>query len=286
MKDIDLNRLSVRDDPSAVTGQSHIDGGGRGTAIVSVVVMGLWALCLIAGLEGQLGKLVGISVMAWLAMVLGVCAARSVPRVARWAAWADGMAAGAMVASACVFLLPMAMGAAPDRGALGVAGGVLIGSLLHVWARNRRLDGHAADASLTAIILHAVGAGVVIGLIYARMPSLGLLLGVAIVSHKLPAGYALARRRAQGGLAWHPVLWPACAVGLVCIPVGLWVAPGSAADNAALFGFATGVFMYVGLDFSRPQEAGQPLIPPLDFMLALVAGAALVIVLKYGVPVV
>lgn len=188
-----------------------------------------------------------------------------------------------MVASACVFLLPMATGVAPDSGTLDVAGGLLIGSLLHVWARRRRLDGHAADASLTAITLHAVGAGIVIGLIYARMPGLGLLLGVAIVRHKLPAGYALARRRAQEGLGWHPVLWPASAVGLMSIPVGLWVSPGSSADNALLFGFATGVFMYVGLDFARPPEVRRPLIPLSGFMLALVAGAGLVVALKYGV---
>lgn len=283
MKDIDLNRLRIHDDSSVGPGCARINSHSRGVATVSVVIMGLWAICLIAGLAGRSDKLVAIGVMAWLAMVVGVLIATRLPRAARWVAWADGIAAGAMVASACVFLLPMAMRAAPDRGALGVAGGLLVGNLLHLWARHRRLDGHAADASLIAITLHAVGAGFVIGLIYVRMPSLGLVLGVAIVAHKLPAGYVLARWRTQEGLARHPVLWPACAVALVSIPVGLWVSPGAPADNALLFGLATGVFMSVGLDFFRPQEVEQPTTAWPGFMLALIAGAGLVIVLKYGV---
>ncbi len=35
-----------------------------------------------------------------------------------------------------------------------------------------------------AIAAHALSAGLVIGLVYASMPDLGILLGLAIVSHK------------------------------------------------------------------------------------------------------
>lgn len=279
MKDIDITRLQTG---QAAPRRPQAGNGYRRDGIwLSLGLVGVWALCLVAGIEGERDKLVGISLMAWLAMVLGIGVAVVLPRAARWVAWADGLVAGAMVASACLFLLPMAMHAAPDRGAIGITAGLLVGSLLHVWARQRHLDGHAADASLTAITLHAVGAGIVIGLIYARMPSLGWLLGVAIVSHKLPAGYALARRRIEAAQSLYPVLWPACAVGLLCVPIGLWVPAAAPADNAVLAGFATGLFMYVGLDFSRPAEGDVSTISWPAFIAALAVGAVLVAGLKY-----
>jgi ZIP family zinc transporter len=217
-----------------------------GVAAVLVLV-GLTGLALASGLWK-------VTVIAWVAF-LGM--AGFAPFGARAAGtndayrlvWGYGLAAGAMITSAAVFLLPQAIGLDPRVGGFGVAAGLLVGYGAHtVGHRLSHLD-TPFDDTAAQLSAHALSAGLIIGLIYGTMPELGLLLGLAIVSHKGPAGYAAARRLRLSGKPVTVLLLPAAGVGLTAIPAALVNPPAIPAVQGAIFGFAAGVFLHVAMDF-------------------------------------
>jgi ZIP family zinc transporter len=162
-----------------------------------------------------------------------------------------------MVTSAAVFLLPQALGLDPRIGGFGVAAGLLTGYGAHtIGHRLTHLD-TPFDDTAAQISAHALSAGLIIGLVYAAMPGLGLLLGLAIVSHKGPAGYAAARRLRRAGKPVSVLLLPAAGVGLTALPAAFLNPPSTPVVNAAIFGFAAGVFLHVAMDFLPRCEAGS-----------------------------
>jgi ZIP family zinc transporter len=83
------------------------------------------------------------------------------------------------------------------------------------------------------------------------------LLGLGIVSHKGPAGYAAARRLVRRGRSPTLLLLPAAGVGVTAIPTALLPVGGIAWLNAVVFGFAAGIFLHVAMDFLPHCEAGS-----------------------------
>lgn len=218
----------------------------------------VWLLMLGIGIAARRDKLVVIGVMALAAMLAGWFGAeRAVPAGLRTMALSDGLAAGAMLASACVFLLPSALAGDPRGGGLGVTAGLLLGIALDRFMGARHPKRAGGDSVLFAITLHAAAAGAAMGLAYSAVPSLSVLLGIVIIAHKLPAGYVLARARQALGQSRLPILVPSCAVGLVAIPVALLSGHAGGVGNTLLAGLATGIFLHVGLDFSRQPTAAQ-----------------------------
>jgi ZIP family zinc transporter len=153
-----------------------------------------------------------------------------------------------MITSTTLFLVPNAISHHAALGGLGIAIGIVGGFSIHTMHAG---SGHAAGAAPVAweLTLHALGAGLVIGAVYAAMPALGPMLGLAIVSHKAPAGYAAARRLRRHGQSVSTLLLPAAAVGLAALPVGLVDPPSMDGLHALVFGGATGIFLHVAIDF-------------------------------------
>lgn len=88
--------------------------------------------------------------------------------------WGYGLASGAMVASAAVFLVPPAIGHHAAGGGLGLAAGFVVGFMLHAGGlRPTRRPHLPAVPVVTELTVHALAAGGVIGLVYATMPALG-----------------------------------------------------------------------------------------------------------------
>ena len=229
----------------------------------SLSLSGLAGTLLLVGLTA-VGLRVGVTkvlVVSWVAFAamagFAVPGARAAgAQNARRLVWGYGLAAGAMVTSAAVFLLPQALGLSGPVGGFGVAAGILAGYAAHTVGHRLSHLGAAFDSTALRITAHALAAGLVIGVIYAALPELGLLLGVAIVSHKGPAGYAAARRLRAAGDPVSTLLLPAAGVGLTAIPVAVLdpVFPGAA--RAVVFGFAAGVFLHVAMDFLPECETG------------------------------
>lgn len=229
----------------------------QGTSAVGIagtaLLVGLSGVAAVAGV----GKVLLVSWVAFAAMALGAAAgsaaATSDPRRL---VWGYGLASGAMVTSSAVFLLPQAIGLAPRVGGFGVAAGLLVGYGAHVVGHRLGHVDVGLDLTAAQITAHALSAGLIIGLVYTSMPALSLLLGLAIVSHKGPAGYAAAHRLRESGKPVSALLLPAAAVGITALPVALLSVPNVTLLNAAIFGFAAGVFLHVAMDFLPSCEVG------------------------------
>ncbi|PSQ67360.1 MAG: ZIP family metal transporter [Halobacteriales archaeon SW_9_67_24] len=224
-------------------------------------VAGTGALVVLSviGTTAGLWKVLVVGWVAFVAMaggaVVGTRSATADTHAERLV-WGYGLASGAMVTSAAVFLVPQAIGYDPRVGGFGIAAGLLAGYAGHTVGHrfvHYDLPIETTTARLTA---HSLTAGVVIGTVYTLLPDLGLLLGLGIVSHKGPAGYAAARRLRRRDMPVGVVVLPAAGVGIAAILAGLLEPQSSLAVSAAVFGFAAGLFLHVAMDFLPECEVG------------------------------
>ncbi|WP_380678191.1 ZIP family metal transporter [Salinigranum sp. GCM10025319] len=238
--------------------------GRRGLiSFSSVSRLGLGALAVFVVLSGYavsagLWKLLGISWVAFAAMAgAAVVGSRTQDENPTALVWGYGLASGAMITSAAVFLLPSAIGHHAQFGGFGVALGVLVGFGSHSIGHRLAHADLPVDRTVAELSAHALAAGVVIGVVYGNMPELGPLLGLAIVSHKGPAGYAAASRLARNGRDTTTLLLPAVGVGLTAIAAASLQLPTVPALRGIVFGFATGIFLHVAMDFLPRCELGS-----------------------------
>ena len=241
-----------------MTRLSRLGIAGAGLLLV------LSSLAFLAGLW----KLLVISWAAFIAMAgaapLGSRAAQHVTDDGRKIVWGYGLASGAMVTSAAVFLIPEAIGHDPALGGFGIALGLLSGFSAHTIGHRLTHREYPFDHTTVELTAHSLADGTIIGLVYATLPSLGPLLGLAIVSHKGPAGYVAAHRLKNEGKSASVLLLPAAAVGIGAIPVGLLALPGGPILQAIVFGFASGVFLHVAMDFLPHCEFGSEISDRLE----------------------
>ncbi|SDQ13185.1 zinc transporter, ZIP family [Halopelagius longus] len=225
--------------------------------------LGLLATAVLAALSvyaavTESWKLLGISWVAFLAMALAApLGARAVGEQANALVWGYGLASGAMVTSAAVFLVPQAIGQHPQWGGFGIAFGLLAGFASHTIGHRLAHMDLPMDRTVAELSAHAFSAGAIIGIIYGNMPELGPLLGVAIVSHKGPAGYAAARRLVAADRPVSVLLVPASGVGVAAILSSTIAIPAAAPIRGLVFGFAAGVFLHVAMDFLPRCEIGS-----------------------------
>lgn len=230
------------------------------TANQWIVNVGIFLFVLFSLLAGTMEnwKILGISWIAFAAMAgaipFGVQAAGNNNLLHLIIGY--GIASGAMITSAAIFLVPTAINHHPVYGGLGIAAGIMAGFAIHTLNHGLSHSSFAIDSVVLELTSHALAAGLIIGTVYAAMPELGILLGVAIVSHKGPAGYAAARRLTIKGNSGLLLLLPACAIGLTALPVSMLDIPANSIVNALIFGFATGVFFHVAIDFLPECEVG------------------------------
>ncbi|MEF8814860.1 MAG: ZIP family metal transporter [Halovenus sp.] len=231
-----------------------------------VGVGGLLALVVFSVLAiaaGVTWKLLAISWTAFGAMAVGA------PLGARAATsshplepvWGYGLASGAMVTSAALFLVPQALDQHSQFGSLGIAVGFVAGYVGHTLGHRFTHLELPVDRTTAELTAHALAAGAIIGAIYTAMPSLTSILGVALVSHKAPAGYAAARRLAAQERSVVALLLPAAAVGSIALPVGIVGSTPSIAIRGLLFGVAAGVFLHVAVDLLPECTAGSETCP-------------------------
>ncbi|MFC3477195.1 ZIP family metal transporter [Halobacterium litoreum] len=230
----------------------------RTVRLGAVSVLAFVALSAYVLYAASATKLLGIAWVAFAAMAgAAVLGARADTEHPRGLVWGYGLASGAMVTSSAAFLLPQAIGYAPKPGGFGVAAGILVGFGAHtVGHRLTHLD-LPLDRTTAELSAHSLAAGSIIGVVYTAMPELGPLLGLAIVSHKGPAGYAAARRLAADGRSPLMLLLPASGVGLTALAVTVFSFPTGATFRAVVFGFAAGIFLHVAMDFLPHCETGS-----------------------------
>ncbi|MFB6197798.1 MAG: ZIP family metal transporter, partial [Halobacteriaceae archaeon] len=196
----------------------------------------------LVGIGGKLDKVTGIAWVAFFAMVFGGLFGVYV-QVTRpkWLVWGYGLSSGAMVTSASVFLIPNAINHDPSLGGFGVAAGLLLGFAGHTVGHQLTHTKLPLDHTATELTAHGIATGTIIGVVYASLPELGPFLGVAIISHKAPAGYAVSGRlQRSSNNSPFELLLPASAVGVTAIASALLVPPLSPGLKGVIFGFGAG----------------------------------------------
>ncbi|MFB6094180.1 MAG: ZIP family metal transporter [Halanaeroarchaeum sp.] len=218
----------------------------RGLAVVTLAAL---AVVVAAGLLAGRGKLVGIALFGFVAMMAGTLVRhRGAFESQRSQVVTTGLASGAMIASAAAIIAPKAIGAHPAYGGFAIALGYLLGygahELGHLFT-HRNLPVNATAAELT---LHALAAGSIMGVVYGALPALSAVFGYGIVAHKFPAGFTGAAALERSGLPVVVMVVPASAVALAAVPLSLLVPALPAAAKAIAFGVSAGVFAHVGVD--------------------------------------
>jgi ZIP family zinc transporter len=241
--------------------ESYLTMSGR-SWVGPVALLAFVALSAVAVLVGDrltnAWKLLGISWAAFAAMALAVPLGSRARQDEPWfLVWGYGLASGAMIVSAAVFLVPQAVGHHPQFGGFGIGLGLLVGFAAHtIGHRLTHLD-LPLDRTVAELSAHAFAAGATIGVIYGNMPELGPTLGLAIVSHKGPAGYAAASRLRGAKRDASVMLLPAAGLGIAAILASIFQLPTDAAIRGVVFGFAAGVFLHVAMDFLPHCELGS-----------------------------
>lgn len=167
--------------------------------------------------------------------------------------WAYGLSSGAMILSAVIFMFPEISG---QVGLIGLGLGVVLGYGVHTISHNTShqfeevLSGKREIISLT---LHTIFAGIALGLIYSQSPNVSVVLGVAIVSHKFPAGFSVVRRMESNWL----ILFPAIIFGVVCLGSFFVIPMLSGTAASLIFGIAAGVFIHMAMDFLPECDRGD-----------------------------
>ena len=225
---------------------------------IAYSAVGLLCLFSVFAILDSNWKVVGISWIAFAAMALaiplGIKAATK--RKLNHLIAGYGLASGAMITSAAIFLVPTAIAHDPIYGGLGIAAGIIAGFAIHTFNHGLTHSSFSIQPVVLELTTHALAAGFIIGMVYAAMPAIGLLLGIAIISHKGPAGYAASRRLAMQGQPTVPLLLPSSAIGITALPTSLLNIPENPVVSAIIFGFATGIFFHVAIDFLPECEIG------------------------------
>ncbi|MDY7082511.1 MAG: ZIP family metal transporter, partial [Halobacteria archaeon] len=236
----------------------------------SVSVVGLVATLLFV-LLSAVGVAAGVSwkilVIGWVAFAAMAGGALLSARLrssggdsvtlARNLVWGYGLSSGAMITSASIFLIPPALSHDTQLGGFGVAFGIVAGFVSHTVGHYLSHSDFDFDHTVVSLTAHTVAAGAIIGVVYNSMPGLGVVLGLAIVPHKGPAGYAATRRMLNNDRLPSLILVPSAGVGVTAIASNLVSLPTSPGVNALVFGFGTGIFLHLAMDFLPRCELGS-----------------------------
>ena len=201
---------------------------------------------------------------ALIAAVANVLGAAAVTSRARWSMRAldtmVALSAGFMIAVSVGELLPESI----ERGGRAAAWAALAGYLLvhltqHTFARHFHFgeETHEVTASVSAsalvgLLLHTFFDGVAIASGFAVSPSLGFLVFMAILLHKLPEGLAISSLFLAAGAARRTALAAAAALGVATI-VGVLLTEYLTGLRDIGLAVSAGVTLYVAASNLVPE---------------------------------
>lgn len=162
--------------------------------------------------------------------------------------WVQGLASGAMLASAMTLLAPKAITRHPEYGGFAIAAGYLLGYAGHELGHLLTHYDLPLNAPVAELTLHALTAGAIMGVAYGSLPGLTPVFGFGVLAHKLPAGVAGSEALDRSGLRRVVMVVPAAAVALAAIPLSLFTPSLSRIVEAIFFGVSTGVFAHVAIE--------------------------------------
>ncbi|MFB6175529.1 MAG: hypothetical protein ABEJ87_06200 [Candidatus Nanohalobium sp.] len=221
--------------------------------ITASVLIALTAYTLLMNPVGV--KVVAVAWTAFFAMTVGTALSFYHLKSTKSVIWAYGLSGGAALASVMFFILPKSLQMSKNFGITGVLTGFLSGLVLHAVTHEIEHGAGEALSDLLSITAHAAAAGLIIGRIYSDLPGVSIILGVSIVSHKLPAGYIISDKL-EGSMAkvMQFILLPATVLGSMALLVFNLSLKMPVNIQALFFGFSAGIFLHLALDFIPEPE--------------------------------
>ncbi len=198
-------------------------------------------------------------------------------------------AAGLLIGSALLDLLPDALDLVRDGGLRGVAA-VLVAAVtgflaffavdhaVHATAAAHQATGERAfgTAAATGLTIHSFLDGLAIGAAFEQSTTLGALIGIAVIAHDFGDGVSTvgvilgSRGALRASLAWLLADAVAPVAGVLAART-LHLSP---AVLACLLGFFAGTFLFIGAAHLLPEAARDARKGPL--LAAVAAGMAFI----------
>lgn len=224
------------------------------TGLISTVLLVLLTVyTLFKDLSGL--KVVTVAWTAFFAMIIGTFFSFRELKSRKSVIWAYGISGGAAFASILYFVLPKSLEMSTQFGVTGVLIGFLSGLILHVVTHELEHEAGEALTDLVSVTAHASAAGFIIGQIYSDLPTISIVLGISIVSHKLPAGFIISDKFGKGlKQALKFIALPASILGSMALIVYNLSISMPTDFQALFFGFSAGIFLHVALDFIPEPE--------------------------------
>ncbi|MFB6115379.1 MAG: hypothetical protein ABEK04_03725 [Candidatus Nanohalobium sp.] len=224
------------------------------TGLISTALLA--ALTAYTFYKGAAGlKVIIIAWTAFFAMTLGSAFSFRELKSRKSVIWAYGLSGGAAFASILYFVLPKSLEMSKEFGITGVLTGFLSGLILHVVTHELEHEAGEALTDLVSVTAHAAAAGFIIGQIYSDLPTISIILGISIVSHKLPAGFIISDKFGKGlKQALKFIALPASILGSMALIVYNLSISMPTNIQALFFGFSAGIFLHVALDFIPEPE--------------------------------
>jgi ZIP family zinc transporter len=193
-----------------------------------------------------------------------------------------GAAAGLLIGSALLDLLPDALGLVRDRGRAGVMGVVLaavagflvflaLDHAVHYAAAGHQQQGTRAfgTAAALGLTVHSFFDGLAIGAAFEQSAGLGSLIGVAVIAHDFGDGVSTvgvllgSRATIRASVAW--LVADAAAPVAGALAARALHLPRELLAN--LLGFFAGTFLFVGAAHLLPEAAHEGRKAPLAAMV-------------------
>lgn len=205
-------------------------------------------------------KILFITIVSFLSIILATLVVLIVDNESINVIPLYGFSSGLMIMSACLFLLPQSFSRSIKFGGIGLGLGIIIGYIIHTLGHLVTHKKVILESNTLSLTVHSILAGVIIGFIYNTQPEISLILGIAIVSHKGPAGYNMAQKLVKEKDSIKYVIYPAIGIGLGSIPTRMISYSLNPLLEAFLFAIATGIFIHLSMDFLPNCEKEEDII--------------------------
>lgn len=197
-----------------------------------------------------------------------------------------GFAAGVLLATTFLDVLPEALAHAPAVRVLGTVLGSVVVMVLLEWTVGHRVRGGSDARRLSIVLLgadafHNVADGGAIGAAFAISPRLGVITSIAVIAHEVPeevADYVVLRRagmsraRAVGAMAGVQLT---AAIGAVLALLGV---AASRSVSSVVLAVAAGTFLHIAeVDLVPTIVEGHDRRRRLEGLGGLIVGVTLVV---------
>lgn len=220
--------------------------------MILLVILSLFFIFNILGFFlGVPNKVLFMSLISFFAMMLPVYI--NFERKPEYLAFMYGLSSGSIIISFSLFILPMVVRNNVQLGSLGVGFGIIMGYIIHTFGHQAT---HFKFLTISKthwfeLIIHSAVVGSILGVIYSQTPSISYVLGIAVISHKLPASFSVLLKLDQKKL----IIIPSTSLGFAIISTNLLI--DGILYSSLFLGIGGGILLHIAMDLFLECQKGS-----------------------------